>query len=135
KEGITLSEANDIIWEHKLNSVPIVNDNFNLVYMVFRKDYSDDKENPRSILDSKKRYIVGAGINSRDYKERVPALVEAGADVLCIDSSEGFSEWQSDTINWIKHEYNAAVKVGAGNVVESDGFRYLADAGADFVKV
>lgn len=135
KEGISLSEANNIIWENKLNSVPIVDEDFNLVYMVFRKDYSEDKENPRSLLDSQKRYVVGAGINSRDYKERVPALVEAGVDILCIDSSEGFSEWQEDTIKWIKEEYNGRVKVGAGNVVEADGFRYLADAGADFIKI
>ncbi|WP_326909966.1 IMP dehydrogenase [Sedimentibacter sp. MB31-C6] len=135
KEGITLTEANNIIWEHKLNSVPIVDDEFNLVYMVFRKDYSEDKENPRSLLDKQKSYVVGAGINSRDYKERVPALVEAGADILCIDSSEGFSEWQAETIKWIKQEYNGKVKVGAGNVVEREGFRYLADAGADFVKI
>lgn len=135
REGITLSEANDIIWEHKLNALPIVDEDFNLVYMVFRKDYSEDKENPRSLLDEQKRYVVGAGINSRDYKERVPALVEAGADILCIDSSEGFSEWQFDTIKWIKGKYGDSVKVGAGNVVEKDGFKYLADAGADFIKV
>lgn len=134
-EGITLSEANDIIWQNKLNTLPIVDDNFNLVYMVFRKDYSDDKENPNSLLDSQKRYIVGAGINSRDYTERVPALVEVGADILCIDSSEGFSEWQYDTIRWIKDTYGDKVKVGAGNVVEKDGFKYLADAGADFIKI
>jgi IMP dehydrogenase len=132
---MTLSEANNLIWEKKLNALPIVDEEFNLSYMVFRKDYAEDKENPRSLLDNKKSYIVGAGINSRDYKERVPALVEAGADIVCIDSSEGYSEWQSDTIKWIKKEYNGAVKVGAGNVVEREGFRYLAEAGADFVKV
>ncbi|WP_313165628.1 IMP dehydrogenase [Sedimentibacter sp.] len=135
REGITLSEANDIIWENKLNALPIVDEDFNLVYTVFRKDYSEDKENPRSLLDDQKRYVVGAGINSRDYKERVPALVEAGADILCIDSSEGFSEWQSDTIKWIKGKYGDEVKIGAGNVVEKEGFKYLADAGADFIKV
>lgn len=134
-EGITLPEANDIIWQHKLNALPIVDDDFKLVYMVFRKDYSEDKENPQSLLDKQKSYVVGAGINSRDYKERVPALVEAGADILCIDSSEGFSEWQSDTIKWIKNKYGESVKVGAGNVVEKEGFKYLADAGADFVKI
>lgn len=134
-EGITLTEANNIIWQHKLNTLPIVDKDFNLVYMVFRKDYSEDKENPNSLLDNEKRYIVGAGINSRDYKQRVPALVEAGADILCIDSSEGFSEWQYDTIRWIKDTYGDRIKVGAGNVVEKDGFKYLADAGADFVKV
>lgn len=135
REGITLPEANDIIWQHKLNALPIVDDNFKLVYMVFRKDYSEDKDNPNSLLDNQKRYVVGAGINSRDYKERVPALVEAGADILCIDSSEGFSEWQYDTIKWIKDNYGDKVKIGAGNVVEKDGFNYLADAGADFIKI
>lgn len=134
-EGITLTEANNTIWQHKLNTLPIVDKDFNLVYMVFRKDYSEDKENPNSLLDKEKRYIVGAGINSRDYKQRVPALIEAGADILCIDSSEGFSEWQYDTIRWIKDTYGDSIKVGAGNVVEKDGFKYLADAGADFVKV
>lgn len=135
KEGISLSEANDIIWDNKLNALPIVDKDFNLVYMVFRKDYSEDKDNPYSLLDKQKSYVVGAGINSRDYEQRVPALVEAGADILCIDSSEGFSEWQYDTIRWIKDTYNGKVKVGAGNVVERDGFKYLADAGADFVKI
>lgn len=135
KEGISLKEANDIIWDNKLNSLPIVDEDFNLVYMVFRKDYADDKENPRSLLDSQKRYIVGAGINSRDHEERVPALVEAGVDILCIDSSEGFSEYQKDTIEFIKKKYNGKVKVGAGNVVDREGFRYLADAGADFIKI
>ncbi len=135
KEGTTLKEANDIIWEHKLNSLPIVDDNGRLLYFVFRKDYESHKENPNEILDAQKRYIVGAGINTRDFKERVPALVEAGADVLCIDSSEGYSEWQKLTIEWIREKYGDKVKVGAGNVVSAEGFRFLADCGADFVKV
>ncbi|MCR4719251.1 MAG: IMP dehydrogenase [Firmicutes bacterium] len=135
KEGTTLKEANDIIWDHKLNSLPIVDDNGKLCYMVFRKDYDSHKQNPNELLDSHKRYVVGAGINTRDYEERVPALLEAGADVLCIDSSEGFSGWQEMTLEWIRKNYGDSVKVGAGNVVDADGFRFLADAGADFVKV
>ncbi len=131
----TLKEANDIIWEHKLNSLPIVDDNGVLMYFVFRKDYEQHKENKNELLDAKKRYVVGAGINTRDYEQRVPALVEAGADVLCIDSSEGFSEWQKRTIDWIRARYGDTVKVGAGNVVDKDGFRFLADCGADFIKV
>ena len=131
----SLKEANDIIWEHKLNSLPIVDDKGNLLYFVFRKDYSQHKENPQEILDANKRYMVGAGINTRDYAERVPALVEAGADVLCIDSSEGYTEWQKRTIAFIREKYGDTVKVGAGNVVDRDGFRFLADAGADFIKV
>ena len=135
KEGITLKEANDIIWDHKLNSLPIINDEGKLCYFVFRKDYDTHKQNPNELLDSDKRYVVGAGINTRDYAQRVPALIEAGADVLCIDSSEGFSEWQKLTIEWIREHYGESVKVGAGNVVDAEGFRFLAECGADFVKV
>lgn len=135
KEGTTLSQANDIIWEHKLNALPIINDQQQLVNFVFRKDYESHKDNPEELLDHEKRFMVGAGINSRDYKERVPALVKAGADILCIDSSEGFSVWQRKTIEWIRENYGDSVKVGAGNVVDGDGFRYLAESGADFVKV
>ena len=135
EEGITLKAANDVIWEHKLNSLPIIDKNQRLKYFVFRKDYSSHKENPLELLDKDKRYVVGAGINTRDYAERVPALVEAGADVLCIDSTEGFTAWQKNTLDFIREKYGDTVKVGAGNVVDRDGFRFLAEAGADFVKV
>ena len=134
-EGTTLKEANDIIWDHKLNSLPIVSADGRLLYFVFRKDYEQHKENPAELLDSQKRYLVGAGINTKDYEKRVPALVEAGADVLCIDSSEGYSCWQEQTLRFIRERYGDSVKVGAGNVVDRDGFRFLAQAGADFVKV
>ena len=134
-EDTSLKVANDIIWDHKLNSLPLVDAEGNLVYMVFRKDYDSHKSNPNEMLDSHKRYIVGAGINSRDYAERVPALVEAGADVLCIDSSEGYSDWQKMTIEWVREHYGDSVKIGAGNVVDGEGFRFLAEAGADFVKI
>ena len=131
----TLKAANDIIWENKLNSLPIVDANGNLLYFVFRKDYAAHKDNPLEMLDAQKRYMVGAGINTRDYKERVPALVEAGADVLCIDASEGYTCWQKMTLDFIREKYGDTVKVGAGNVVDREGFRFLAEAGADFVKV
>lgn len=134
-ENTTLKEANDIIWEHKLNSLPIINDKQQLLYLVFRKDYSSHKEHPNEILDAEKRYMVGAGINTLDYEKRVPALVEAGADVLCIDSSEGYSIWQKQTIEFIREKYGDSVKVGAGNVVDRDGFMFLAEAGADFIKI
>ncbi len=131
----TLKVANDIIWENKLNSLPIVDENDHLMYFVFRKDYASHKANPQELLDAKKRYLVGAGINTRDYAQRVPALIAAGADCLCIDSSEGYSCWQANTIKWIRDNYGDTVKVGAGNVVDRDGFRFLAEAGADFIKV
>ncbi|MBQ3848864.1 MAG: IMP dehydrogenase [Clostridia bacterium] len=135
KEGVSLKEANDIIWDHKLNSLPIIDDDGNLVAFVFRKDYDVHKENPMELLDGNKRYVVGAGINSRDYAERVPALVDAGVDVLCIDSSEGYTAWQAKTLAFIREKYGDKVKCGAGNVVDREGFMFLAEAGADFVKV
>ena len=134
-KNITLKKANDVIWENKLNALPVVDDYDHLIGIVFRKDYDSHKTNPNELLDANKRYMVGAGINTRDYAERVPLLVEAGADVLCIDSSEGFSEWQKRTIEWIRANYGEDVKVGAGNVVDAEGFRFLADCGADFIKV
>ena len=134
-DDTSLHDCNDIIWEHKLNALPIVDKSGNLVSIVFRKDYDSHKENPLELLDEHKRYLVGAGINTRDFADRVPLLVDAGADVLCIDSSEGYSEWQKITIDWIRERYGDEVKVGAGNVVDAEGFRYLAECGADFVKV
>lgn len=136
KLGITLSEANQLIWDHKLNALPIIDENQKLMYFVFRKDYESHRENPNELLDPQtKELLVGAGINSRDYKERVPALVEAGVDVVCIDSSDGFSEWQKETIAWVKEKYEGKVLIGAGNVVDKEGFDYLVEAGADFIKV
>ena len=134
-EGTSLKVANDIIWDNKLNSLPIIDKDGNLKYFVFRKDYSQHKENPQELLDKNKSYIVGAGINTRDYEERVPALVEAGADVLCIDASEGYTIWQKRTLDFIRGKYGDSVKVGAGNVVDRDGFMFLAKAGADFIKI
>ena len=135
KYGISLDEANDIIWEHKINTLPIVDDKQSLRYFVFRKDYDNHKENPAELLDAQKRLLVGAGINTRDYAERIPKLIKAGVDVLCIDSSDGFSEYQKETIQYVRDNYGDKVKIGAGNVVDTDGFTYLADAGADFIKV
>jgi IMP dehydrogenase len=134
-EGISLKEANNIIWDHKLNTLPILSPEGRLVALVFRKDYTSNKENSLELADSLKRYVVGAGINTRDYKERVAALVEAGADVLCIDSSEGFTEWQRIVLRYVRENYGDSVKIGAGNIVDKDGFLFLAEAGADFVKV
>lgn len=135
RKGLSLSEANDIIWDNKLNSMPVIDDNQNLCYLVFRKDYDSHKNNPYELLDNSKRYVVGAGINTHDFKDRIPALVDAGADILCIDSSEGYTEWQKITIDYVRQKYDNNVKIGAGNVVDREGFRFLADAGADFIKV
>ena len=135
REGVTLVEANDIIWERKIACLPILDAEDNLKYLVFRKDYEERKNNPNSLLDDQKRYIVGAGINTRDFAERIPALVDAGVDMICMDSSDGYSVWQKNTIDFVREKYGDSVKIGAGNVVDKEGFRYLAEAGADFIKV
>ncbi|NLF79935.1 MAG: IMP dehydrogenase [Clostridia bacterium] len=135
REGVSLSEANDIIWDHKLNALPILRQDGSMVSFVFRKDYDSHKDKPLELLDENKRYMVGAGVNTHDYKERIPALVEAGADLLCIDSSEGYTEWQQQALGFVRQKYGDAVKIGAGNVVDADGFLFLAEAGADFIKV
>jgi IMP dehydrogenase len=133
--GITLDEANDLIWQHKINQLPVLDKKGNLQYLVFRKDYASHEEHPLELLDNQKRYIVGAGINTRDYMERVPMLLSAGADVFCLDSSEGFTEWQRRALNDIHEKWGDQVKVGAGNIIDKDGFNFLAEAGADFVKI
>ena len=135
REGISLSEANDLIWEHKLNCLPIIAQNGCLTSMVFRKDYATHEQHPLELLDSRRRYIAGAGINTRDYMDRVPALLNAGVDVMCLDSSEGFTEWQKRALHDIHSSFGDKVKVGAGNVVDKEGFLFLAEAGADFIKV
>ena len=135
RKGISLHEANDLIWQNKISCLPILDENDNLDSLVFRKDYESDKETPNSLLDDNKRFIVGAGINTRDYEQRIPALVEAGVDMVCMDSSDGYSVWQKNTIDWVRANYGDSVKIGAGNVVDKAGFYYLADAGADFIKV
>lgn len=135
KDGITLSEANDLLWDNKVNQLPVIDENRRLTSFVFRKDYDSHKKNPNELLDADKRFIVGAGINTRDFKERVPALIDAGVDIMTIDSSEGYSEWQAITLKWIRDTYGDKVKVGAGNVVDAEGFNFLAECGADFVKV
>lgn len=134
-EGITLEQANNLIWENKVNQLPVVDKSGNLRYMVFRKDAASHEEHPLELLDSKKRYIVGAGINTRDYMDRVPALIRSGVDIMTLDSSEGFTEWQRRALQDIHKNFGADVRVGAGNVVDAEGFRFLADAGADFVKI
>ena len=135
EEGITLKEANDKIWDEKISCLPILDKDGRLKHLVFRKDYEDRKNNSNSLLDEEKRYVVGAVINTRDYEERIPALVKAGVDIICMDSSDGYSVWQKKTIDFVREKYGDTVKIGAGNVVDAEGFRYLAEAGADFIKV
>jgi IMP dehydrogenase len=134
-ESLSLEAAAEKIWAEKHDCLPIVDAAGQLQHLVFRKDFEDQNSFPIELQDEKKRLIVGAGINTHDYAERAPALISAGADVLCLDSSDGFTEYQADAIAFIKRECGPEVIIGAGNVVDRVGFRYLADCGADFIKV
>jgi IMP dehydrogenase len=131
---ITLSEANTRLWEERLDCLPILDSDGHLRDLVFRSDYSDHKRFPSEIVDAEKRLRVGAGVNTRDFADRIPALIEAGADVLCFDSSDGYNDWQADALVWSKKHY-PDTPIGGGNVVDAEAFTFLAEAGADFVKV
>jgi IMP dehydrogenase len=134
--GITLHEANRLLRKHKKECLPILDNDGNLHSLVFKKDYIDHMNNPDELLDARKRLAVGAGVNTHDYTERVPALIEAGADVLCFDSSDGYSAYQKEAALWVRKRYGDEVVVGGGNIVDGDAFRYLVDeAQLDFVKV
>ncbi|HEY0000826.1 MAG TPA: IMP dehydrogenase [Actinoplanes sp.] len=132
---VTLPEANTLIWDHGLDLLPVVDGAGRLESVVLRRDYELHKRFRNESIDADKRFRVGAGVNTRDFRDRIPAVVEAGADLLCIDSSDGYSVWQAETLRYVRDKYGDTVRIGAGNVVDGRAFRYLAEAGADFVKV
>lgn len=134
--GITLKEANRLLHKNKKECLPILEADGRLNSLVFKKDYVDHINNPLELIDTQKRLVVAAGINTHDYQERVPALVEAGVDVVAFDSSDGYSEFQRDAALWVREKYGDSVVIGGGNVVSAEGFRYLVEEGKlDFVKV
>ncbi len=134
--GISLHDANSFLHKHKKECLPILDKEGNLDALVFKKDFFDHRINPEELLDSEKRLVVAAAINTHDFKKRVPALIEAGTDVFTMDSSDGYSEFQKEAALWIREKYGDTVALGGGNVVSAEGFRYLAEeTGVDFVKV
>lgn len=133
--SISLEEAQKIIWEKKIDCLPILATDDRLQSLVFRRDFVELKSRPTELVDTENRLYVGAGINTRDYRERIPALKEAGADVFVIDSSDGHSDWQANVIKFAKERFGPDIKIGAGNIVDSEGFKFLVNQGADFIKV
>lgn len=129
-----LKEANNILLESHKSVLPILDEAGKLLYLVFRKDINDHLNNPLEVHDEQKRLLAVASINTHDYKERVPELVKAEVDVIAIDSSDGFTVYQKDTIEWIKNKY-PQIPIIAGNIITQAGFRYLVDAGAAAIKV
>ena len=131
--NVTFDEARNHLKEFRQKCLPIVI-NGKLKSLVFRKDILDEKNYPLQLIDKQKRLMVGAAVNTHDYEERVKALVDAGVDLLVIDSSDGFSEYQKRTINFIKKNHPGILLIG-GNVVSSEGFNFLVNAGVDGVKI
>ncbi len=135
-DGIALREANRLLHKHKKDCLPILDKAGHLTALVFKKDYEDHRRHPLELLDESKRLCVGAAVNTHDYETRVPALIEAGADALCFDSSDGFNEYQLDGVRWIREQFGRDIVIGGGNVVSAEGFDFLVqEGGVDFVKV
>jgi IMP dehydrogenase len=129
-----LKEANNKLLESHKSVLPILDEKGKLLYLVFRKDIIDHLNNPLEVHDEKKRLLAVAALNTHDYEKRVPALVEAEVDVLAIDSSDGYTVSQQETIAWINQKYPEIPVIG-GNIITSAGFRFLVEAGAAAVKV
>ncbi|MFC2082636.1 IMP dehydrogenase [Candidatus Bipolaricaulota bacterium] len=129
-----LDQANSLLIDGHRAVLPIVDADDRLLSLVFRKDIEDHLDNPDEVVDERKRLIAVASVNTHDYRERVPAMSEAGADILVIDSSDGFSSYQRETIQWIRGQYPQIPVIG-GNVITGVGFEYLIDSGAGAIKV
>lgn len=129
-----LEQANSLLIDGHRAVLPIVDSDDRLLSLVFRKDIEDHLDNPDQVVDERKRLIATAAVNTHDYRDRVAALVEAGVDILAIDSSDGYSSYQRETIEWIRSQYPQIPVIG-GNVITGAGFEYLVDSGAGAIKV
>ncbi|WP_422447022.1 IMP dehydrogenase [Thermoanaerobacterium sp. DL9XJH110] len=134
-EGTTLEEAKGILKKHKIEKLPIVDENFNLKGLITIKDIEKAIKYPNSAKDKNGRLLVGAAVGvSRDMEDRVRALVEAKVDVVVVDTAHGHSRGVLEAVYRIKEMY-PDLQVIAGNVATAEGTRELIKAGADAVKV
>lgn len=134
KGDLDLDKANELLKECHHGSLPILERDGKLCYVVFKRDVEEHLKNPLELVDDRKRFICGAAINTHDYTERAKAVVDAGADFLVIDTSQAQSEYVEDCLHYSKKNFKG-ISVIAGNVVTKEGFEFLVENKADGVKV
>jgi IMP dehydrogenase len=134
-EGTTLDKAREILHQHRIEKLPVVNDQFELKGLITIKDISKRIKYPDACKDDHGRLRVGAAVGvGRDAEERVPSLMEAGVDVVVVDTAHGHSAAVLDTVRWLKRKY-PQLDVVAGNIATANAVRDLIAAGADGLKV
>jgi IMP dehydrogenase len=134
-EGTTLDKAREILHQHRIEKLPVVNDQFELKGLITIKDISKRIKYPDACKDDHGRLRVGAAVGvGRDAEERVPSLIEAGVDVVVVDTAHGHSTAVLDTVRWLKRKY-PQLDVVAGNIATAKAVRDLIAAGADGLKV
>ena len=129
-----LKEANALLIDGHQSVLPVVDGDGRLLHLVFRKDIHDHLDNPHQLVDEHKRLLSVAAVNTHDYRERAPLLQAAGVDVLAIDSSDGYSHYQAEALEWLTHRFPNIPVIG-GNVITGAGFEFLAERGAAALKV
>jgi IMP dehydrogenase len=131
----TLAQAKEILHKHRIEKLPLVDDHDVLFGLITVKDILKEVQYPQAVRDSKGRLLVGAAIGAgTDLKERTAALVDAGVDVLCLDSSHGHSLGVLEAAKWVKSKYPAVPLIG-GNIATYQGAKDLIASGVDAVKV
>jgi IMP dehydrogenase len=134
--GTTLEEAEELLRQHKIEKLPLVDAEGKLKGLLTLKDLSKRRKYPHAAKDAQGRLLVGAAIGvAKDLDERAAALIEAGVDVLVLDSAHGHSRGILQALEGLKGRYGEGLQVIAGNVATAEGARALAEAGADAVKV
>ncbi|HOE11616.1 MAG TPA: IMP dehydrogenase [bacterium] len=134
--GTTLDNAVTFLHGHRIEKLPVVDDENNLVGLITIKDIEKKRRFPNAAKDSIGRLLVGAavGVSPADREERLPLLASAGVDAVVVDTAHGFSKRVGDMVEFIKSEYPQIVVIG-GNVATGEGTKYLVDRGADVVRV
>ncbi len=133
--GISLNEANKKMIKHGIRFLPITDKQENLKYCVFKKDMENHLDFPDELIDEQKRYVVSAAVSTHPRNhERIEELIKADADIIVVDSSDGFSDFQKETLDFIRKKSKTIPVIG-GNIITKEGFEFLVNAGFNAVKV